>query len=273
MSRPSPAVMLFRVVRDTAFRARRYGLRSAWNCLRTPFMNEGLRWRNRFGRPRVECPCCGWRGAAFLWLDIGQWVLPQLECPRCGRHDRHRLMRLVMNTPAAAQLFKDACVLHCAPDPEMREWMDRLGARFVVSGDLDPFMYTQAPPPKTAADLTALPFKDCVFDVVAHVHVLEHILDDRAALREIRRVLRPGGAALMMVPFAPIPATVEYGKPNPELYGHVRDYSANDFPEKLKDFEVTAFRADEFLERSARERYQIRPDETVFLCRKQAEQH
>ena len=40
--------------------------------------------------------------------------------------------------------------------------------------------------------------------------------------------------------------------------------------EKLKDFEVTAFRADQFLDPSARERYQIRPDETVFLCRKPA---
>ncbi len=271
MNRPSPAVLLFRVARDTAFRARRYGMRSAWNRLRTPFMNEVLRWRTRLEKPRVECPCCGWRGAAFRWLDIGQWVLPQIECPQCGRHDRHRLMRLVMDTPAAEELFNGARVLHCAPEPEMRAWMDRLGARCVVSGDLDPFMYVLAPPPKTAADLTALPFRDGAFDAVVHVHVLEHIMDDRAALREIRRVLRPGGAMLMMVPFAPIPATVEYGKPNPEMYGHVRDYSADDFPEKLADFDVTAFRADRFLEPAARERYQIRPDETVFLCRKRGE--
>ncbi len=268
MNRPSSAVLLFRVARIAASRARRFGLRSAWNCVRTPFINACWRWMDRFCRPRVECPCCGWRGTAFRWLDIGQWVLPQIECPRCGRHDRHRLMRLVVDEPAVAALFRDARVLHCAPEPEMREWMDRRGARFVVSSDLDPFIYILAPPPKAAADLVSLPFKDGSFDLVVHVHVLEHILDDGAALREIRRVLRPGGVSLMMVPFAPIPATVEFGAPNPELYGHVRDYSANDFPERLKDFEVTAFRADQFLEQALRERYQIRADETVFLCRK-----
>jgi SAM-dependent methyltransferase len=49
-----------------------------------------------------------------------------------------------------------------------------------------------------AADLTALPFEDGSFDLIACSHVLEHVPDDGAALRELRRVLR--GTLLLQTP-------------------------------------------------------------------------
>jgi len=45
-----------------------------------------------------------------------------------------------------------------------------------------------------------LPFADGAFDVVFSNEVLEHVSDDRAACREIARVLRPGGRAVIFVP-------------------------------------------------------------------------
>jgi SAM-dependent methyltransferase len=48
-----------------------------------------------------------------------------------------------------------------------------------------------------------LPFADAAFDVVIANHVLEHIPDDGAAIAELARVLRPGGRAILMVPFDP----------------------------------------------------------------------
>lgn len=50
------------------------------------------------------------------------------------------------------------------------------------------------------ADLTNLPFANGEFDAVVSADVLYHIADDRAALRELRRVLRPGGTLLVNVP-------------------------------------------------------------------------
>lgn len=50
-------------------------------------------------------------------------------------------------------------------------------------------------------DLTALSFADASFDAVASFECLEHIPDYKAALRECRRVLRPGGHLFLTAPF------------------------------------------------------------------------
>jgi SAM-dependent methyltransferase len=47
---------------------------------------------------------------------------------------------------------------------------------------------------------TQLPFRQGAFDAVVASDVLEHIEDDLAAVSEIARVLRPGGAAIISVP-------------------------------------------------------------------------
>lgn len=53
--------------------------------------------------------------------------------------------------------------------------------------------------------VTALPFENGTFDLVLLSEVLEHIPDDTAALREIVRVLRPGGHLVISVPHPPAP--------------------------------------------------------------------
>jgi Methylase involved in ubiquinone/menaquinone biosynthesis len=62
----------------------------------------------------------------------------------------------------------------------------------------------EARPPATAvavrADAYRLPFGDGVFDAVIAAEILEHIPDDRAAIAEAVRVLRPGGRLAVTVP-------------------------------------------------------------------------
>jgi SAM-dependent methyltransferase len=45
-----------------------------------------------------------------------------------------------------------------------------------------------------------MPFPSSSFDLAVCLDVIEHLEDDRGALRELRRVLRPGGALLLTVP-------------------------------------------------------------------------
>ena len=50
--------------------------------------------------------------------------------------------------------------------------------------------------------IEAMPFADASFDIVTAKHTLEHMRDPKAALAEVRRVLRPGGVAFIIVPDA-----------------------------------------------------------------------
>lgn len=49
-------------------------------------------------------------------------------------------------------------------------------------------------------DVCAMPFADASFDFVLASDIIEHVTDDARAVREIARVLRPGGVALITVP-------------------------------------------------------------------------
>ncbi len=55
--------------------------------------------------------------------------------------------------------------------------------------------------PHAQADVASLPFADSCFDIVICAEVLEHVPDPRAVLRELHRVLKPGGTLLACVPF------------------------------------------------------------------------
>ncbi len=52
-------------------------------------------------------------------------------------------------------------------------------------------------------DITNIPYSDCEFDVIVCSHVLEHVSDDRKAISELFRILKPGGWALLLVPIDP----------------------------------------------------------------------
>jgi ubiquinone/menaquinone biosynthesis C-methylase UbiE len=62
---------------------------------------------------------------------------------------------------------------------------------------------------------------DGSFDIVVASHVLEHVKEDDAALREVARVLSPGGIAVLPVPIV-AERTIEYPRPVPTEFHHVR---------------------------------------------------
>jgi SAM-dependent methyltransferase len=91
------------------------------------------------------------------------------------------------------------------------------------------------------ANLEQLPQEDASFDSVMCMHVLEHVDDDAAALRELRRILRSGGRALIQVPIrAGVPTYEDPSVVDPKerlaVFGqhdHVRTYG-DDFADRMK---------------------------------------
>lgn len=55
-------------------------------------------------------------------------------------------------------------------------------------------------PPVRIGDVCNMPFADNQFDLVLATDIIEHVDDDEKALREIERVLKPGGKCLITVP-------------------------------------------------------------------------
>jgi ubiquinone/menaquinone biosynthesis C-methylase UbiE len=79
---------------------------------------------------------------------------------------------------------------------------------FGVDGDLSRLTWAErerVPAELASIDIHDLPFPDNTFDKVLMTEVLEHIADDRRALREIYRVLKPGGVLALSVPHANYP--------------------------------------------------------------------
>jgi len=136
---------------------------------------------------KMECACCG-QHARFRSTGLP----PRLNalCPNCGAFERHRLVRLFLDRNPA--LFNSSSILHFAPEQALRRTIEARVAKY-VGCDIDPAEGII----KIDIENIGLPSES--FDLVICLHVLEHV-DDAAALREIHRVLRPGGTALLMFP-------------------------------------------------------------------------
>lgn len=220
----------------------------------------------RYRRAGVECSVCGGRFAEFnTRSNPGNRV-----CPRCGLMDRHRHLWLWLQTRPDL-LASGARVLHFAPEQMFAQRLQALSHLRYVSIDLS---LANA---DVWADIEHLPFRDDVFDLVICSHVLEHVDDDREALKNLRRVMARGAHLIVMVPIDANRATT-FEDPaivTPEARrdafwqeDHVRLYGL-DIEDRFREcgFEVTAYRPKDLYDDAVIARYQLWPDEPVLLLR------
>lgn len=114
-----------------------------------------------------------------------------------------------------AQLPHRPSILHIAPEPALTEYIQSFAGRY-DSGDIKPGRAA------LTLDLRSMDaIADETYDLVYASHVLEHVDQDARALSEIRRVIKPGGCAILPVPIV-VDSTVEYPEPSPTEHFHVR---------------------------------------------------
>lgn len=160
---------------------------------------------------KYECPLCNYRTRKFHRSRLTYPVLQQQDvigagpracgCYRCGSTDRERLIYVHLRERMNIFADRELRILHFAPEKNLSLTLSRAGFAEYVCGDLFTEGYTY-PEYVRHMNVLDIPFADGSFDVVICNHLLEHIPDDRAAMREIHRVLKPGGRALLQVPLA-----------------------------------------------------------------------
>lgn len=136
----------------------------------------------------VECNICGWQGRKF-------WQYPPRKvCPKCGAVERHRFLVYIFENQIDKSTFSGKHLLEFAPSRSTSAYLKTL-FRTITTADIVPGRGD------LVADICDInQIDDGDIDVVMAFHVLEHVKDDRKALKELHRVLRPGGSAILCVP-------------------------------------------------------------------------
>lgn len=251
------------------------------------FVSDSLRGRGIVGPPAAAplaatasrrenpqantCPVCG---QTSFFIPFGNPPRPLAMCPACGSLERHRLLYLYLRQKT--NLFKNQLsVLHFSPEK---------GLSAALRAQKNLTYATSWYEPDRAADfhldLTDLALPDESWDVIIAYHILEHITEDRKGMREMYRVMKPGGWAVVQVPVREEPDSFEdpsvvSKKERHEKFGqydHVRYYGWKDFADRLADagFEVNIERFGRELSDDQVREFALDRDERIYVLRKPA---
>lgn len=184
---------------------------------------------------KVECPICKSHYRQFL--PYGRInPRPNALCPNCLSLERHRLIWLYLQEKTNFFHAK-LNVLHIAPEHCFMKPFEKQHGDNYITADIE------SPLAKVKMDIHQIPFGENHFDVVLCNHVLEHVQDDVKAMSEINRVLKPGGWAILQVPFfSPVPdvtfedASIADVREREKVFGqddHVRLFG-KDYPQRME---------------------------------------
>lgn len=187
--------------------------------------------------------------------------------------ERHRLLWLYLERETTFfSSSEKKSLLHFAPEQAFYE-------RFKLQKNLE---YTTtdivSPLADVKADICQLPFQDNSFDFIFCNHVLEHIKDDAKAMKELYRVLKPGGMGIFQIPQDLNRATtfaddsITDPKERAKVFGqydHVRIYG-RDYFDKLRKAGFVVYEEDytKKLTQEEIDKYCLAPGEILPICYK-----
>jgi SAM-dependent methyltransferase len=155
---------------------------------------------------RYKCPFCNSRLRTFLPFGLRFPVLKEEKvvgggyrqnalCPICGSFDRERLLYLFLLRKTDV-FEKPQKLLHVAPEARVADILRAKVTVDYLTADI------AAENVMVKMDITDIRFPDDSFDAIICNHVLEHVIDDRKAMAELYRALKPGGWGVLQVPLS-----------------------------------------------------------------------
>jgi len=186
--------------------------------------------------------------------------------------ERHRLFWLYLKNETSFFTSENLRVLHFAPEQAFLKRFRKLKHLQYTTTDL------HSPIADVKADICNLPFEDNAYDFIICNHVLEHIPDDTKAMKELYRVLAPGGTAIIQVPYDKNRATTFEDNSITDRderarifgqYDHVRIYGM-DYFKKLADvgFNTNAIDYTANMADSEITKYRLPKGELIPVCSK-----
>jgi SAM-dependent methyltransferase len=196
-------------------------------------------------------------------------------CPVCKSTLRDRLVWLYLENTLKDRTF--GRILHIAPEKQLSVLLREIKNVEYKCGDINPVRY-QNYAPAEYINLESIKYEDDFFDLVICNHVLEHIIDDQHAMREIYRVLKPGGVSILQVPLSNLlEETYEDFEITSEderakTFGqkdHVRIYG-KDYINRLINagFKVNVIPSITLLNKSVNKNTLVDLDESLYICTK-----
>ncbi|MBU1370058.1 MAG: methyltransferase domain-containing protein [Bacteroidetes bacterium] len=235
---------------------------------------------------QFECALCGHRYRKFLnggtdlpviheLQIIGAGKREQTICPGCHSNDRERLLHWYFEHEHPEISAKK--ILHIAPEPALGRYLQRKTDNYV--GGVKYYEGFYYPPNVILLDVLDLPFPSKHFDLIICNHVLEHIDEDLLAMKALYDVLKPGGIAILQVPWSPLLSKTREDKSitskadRERLFGqfdHVRVYG-KDYPDRLRKagFDVNIIYPKQLnLTKKELSQLAINPKECIFIASK-----
>ena len=188
------------------------------------------------------CPICQWRGLRFRTIAFVEYSRADARCPVCGSMERHRALSHFYPTFLKALPRAPARVIHFAPEKSLVPIIKPLCGSYQTS------MYPTQGWSDMTLDLSKLDLPDASYDLFIMNHVLNCVPDDRPVVREMARVLKPGGIVLATVGFKE-GRTSEHPLASNQTY---REYGTDDLESAFSPFGVRRVYAADALDAKAR---------------------
>lgn len=220
----------------------------------------------------VECPVCEKKFRKFLSYGSSVAHRENVLCPYDLTLERHRLMWLYLKQQSNFFTAESLNVLHIAPEQCFHGLFKKQKNLNYLTGDLE------SPIADMHFDLHQVPLEDNRFDVIFCNHVMEHVDDALQCMKELHRVMKPGGWGIMQVPLDTTRTETyeDWSITSPEerekhfwQKDHVRLFGL-DYPDWLRKagFEVEDGFASAPLSDALKERYRLSKDEVLYIFRK-----
>ncbi len=229
-----------------------------------------------------SCPICGFKSKDLSPIGLDLPVLKEKQvigagrriggCYKCGSTDRDRLIYVYLRDKVNIFNNKSIKILHFAPERIIMNILMKSGLENYICGDLFTETY-QYPDYVRNMNVLNIPFEDNYFDLILCNHLLEHVPADIDAMKEIYRVLKPNGEAMLQVPISKkFDKTIEdFSVTDPKeretLFGqfdHVRIYG-QDYVDRLNSVGLKVERVNISKEYP---KYGLNPEEDLFIGRK-----